>query len=79
MRVALEQVASIEVEDINENAWLITSVTIINIIKEHTIILLIRWLAFITSSIWVVVLEEQELIITKLDYILQAINIEDEI
>lgn len=79
MRVALEQVASIEVEDINENAWLITSVTIINIIKEHTIILLIRWLAFITSSIWVVVIEEQELIITKLDYILQAINIEDEI
>lgn len=79
MRVALEQRESIEVEDINENAWLITSVTIINIIKEHTIILLIRWLAFITSSIWVVVIEEQELIITKLDYILQAINIEDEI
>ena len=79
MRVALEQVASIEVEDINENAWLITSVTIINIIKEHTIILLIRWLAFITSSIWVVVIEEQELIITKWDYLLQAINIEDEI
>lgn len=70
MLVTFKQIKSIETKNINENAWVIASIAIINIVETVTIILWVGWLITLTSGIWAIVIKEQELGVEKWDIVL---------
>ncbi len=79
MRVASEPLASIEVENIDEDAWLVTAVAVVNNHTQLKLILWRRWRAIVAGGFRVVEWEEQEWVTAQLDFILQKLIIKGEV